>query len=319
MSDSRDDAHRGSSVPHGFDDDAHSRFLRSRPPAPALAWAEAMLGAVVLRVRALKGGSSSAVHALRVSSRSDQDGEHTVILRRYILPELNAEEPDIAKREARALQFLDATAVVTPRLIAVDANGTDAGAPTVLMSRVPGRVDWSPDDLDTWLRDLAGVLPDLHATPLTFGHRIADFRPYAPESWEPPDWMRQRALWERALEVFRGPPLDPERVFIHRDYHPGNVLWRRGRVTGVVDWQAASIGPPSADVAWCRANLIGRFGLDIADRFTRMWEVISGRTYHPWAEIVMLVDVIGGPHERKRQEREDLERALAQRLAELAP
>jgi aminoglycoside phosphotransferase (APT) family kinase protein len=124
-------------------------------------------------------------------------------------------------------------------------------------------------------------------------------------------------LWDRAVTLFHGPRLDPDQVFIHRDYHPGNVLWRCGGVSGVVDWQAASVGPRSADVFWCRSNLIGRFGLEVADRFIRIWESVSGATYHPWAEVVMLVDVIGWAHDRGNCELRDLELALARSLAEL--
>jgi Homing endonuclease associated repeat/Phosphotransferase enzyme family len=48
---------------------------------------------------------------------------------------------------------------------------------------------------------------------------------------------------------------------LERDFHPGNVLWRRATVSGVVDWQAASICPASVDVANCRGNLFG-YGLE---------------------------------------------------------
>jgi aminoglycoside phosphotransferase (APT) family kinase protein len=131
--------------------------------------------------------------------------------------------------------------------------------------------------------------------------------------------MRQPRLWDQALDVFRSPPRDPERVLIHRDYHPGNVLWRSGRVSGVVDWQAASVGPPSVDIAWCRLNVIGRFGREAADRLVTRWEDRSRRRYHPWAEVVLLVDVMGSMLISRPQERDDLESVLARRLSELGP
>jgi len=96
--------------------------------------------------------------------------------------------------------------------------------------------------------------------------------------------MTDRSLWSRAVAVFHGPRLDPDQVFLHRAYHPGNVLWRRGNLTGVVDWQAASIEPRSADVWHCRATLLRAFTLETADRFVRCWESIAGETFHPWAE-----------------------------------
>jgi aminoglycoside phosphotransferase (APT) family kinase protein len=305
---------RVETVPHGFADDARARVLRARPPAQAIAWVEYTLRAEVTRVRALKGGSTSALHALRVSSRR---GVESVVMRRYVIPEVTDEEPDLVPREARLLQLLGTATVPVPRLVAFDASGAGAGVPTILMSRVPGRVDWSPRTMDAWMQDLAGVLPALHATPLPAAHGIRDFAPYEPPSWAAPKWMRRQALWERAVEIFHEPPRDPERVLVHRDFHPGNVLWRRGRVTGVVDWQAGSIGPSAVDVAWCRVNLIWQFDGDVADRFLRIWEDISGGPYQPWAEIVLLVDAIGECSEPTAQEGEDLERALAQRMSEL--
>src|SRR4051794_5431144 len=167
---------------------------------------------------------SSAMHALTI------DGRESVVLRRYVRPELNVEEPDIAHREQRALRFVERVDVPTPRLLACDPTGADAGVPTVVMSRLPGRVDWSPTNVDAWLRDLARVLPPIHDAALARGHGIRPFAPYEPEREDPPPWLPRPKVWERAMAIFRGPALDRQRVFIHRDFHPGNVLWRRGRV-----------------------------------------------------------------------------------------
>ena len=35
-------------------------------------------------------------------------------------------------------------------------------------------------------------------------------------------------------------------MLLHRDFDPGNVLWRRGTVSGAVDWQDARTGPAVA-------------------------------------------------------------------------
>ncbi len=227
--------------PHGFDDDpATRRLLRSRPPRAALAWVEAALGVTVTAARPLRGGSASAVHLLRVQRGSG--GAERVVLRRYVRPELNQEEPDIAEREARALRFvadLDLGAgVATPRLLALDATGAHAGVPALLMSRLPGRVDWAPADADRWLERLARLLPAIHGGPLPPPGLIRPFAPYRQESYESPGWARWPSIWARAIERFHQPTPDGAgpAVFIHRDFHPGNVLWRRGSVTGVVDW-----------------------------------------------------------------------------------
>lgn len=305
----------GTGTPHGFGNDAHSQWLRLRPPAQALSWVERSRGVRVLGARAYRGGSSSAIHGIRVQER---DQRRTLVLRRYVIRSLVQEEPDIAQREAKVLRLLTSTDLPTPELLAADTTGADAGVPAVLMSRLPGRVDWVPTDLTTWLRHLACLLPHLHETQLEQNQQVQEFRPYEPASWDPPEWLQDKRLWERALTIFHGPCLDADRVLIHRDYHPGNVLWRRGRISGLVDWQAASIGPRSVDVWHCRGNLLSRFGEQAADQFVAEWEAASGLQYHPWAETVMLVDAISWPGARGGRERRTLEGLLARRVAELS-
>ena len=278
------------------------------------AWAEKTLGGRITRVQAHRGGSSSAIHSLWLNGRPS---ESAVILRSYVIAAVVEEEPDIVEREANTLGVLERTAVPTPGLLGADFTGEDAGVPALLMTRLPGRLDWSPVDVELWLHDLAVVLPAIHATPVTDEDGVQDFRPYTPASWEPPQWLQDKSLWDRGLAVFHGPVLDPDRVFIHRDYHPGNVLWRRGRVSGVVDWPVASRGPRTADVVHCRGNLIYRFGLEVADRWVEVWKAVSGFPYHPWAEVVMLVDGMTWRQHRGERSARDLETALARSLAEL--
>jgi aminoglycoside phosphotransferase (APT) family kinase protein len=305
----------GRSPAHGFcDDEATRRLLRSRPPQQALAWAATRLGGPVISARALRGGMSSAVHLLTVAD--DAGRRRRAVLRRYVRPELNAEEPDIAEREARALRAAGAAGVPTPALLAVDPAGTEAGVPAVLMSRLPGRVDWWPSDTGRWLRRLAGILPAIHATPLPPAGLIGPFAPDLPASYQPPPWARHPRIWERAAEVSCGPaPVLPE-VLVHRDFHPGNVLWRRGSVSGVVDWQAACTGPAVIDVAHCRVNLL-TFGTGTAGQFTALWQNVSGAAYHPWADVVTIVGFLDDLREDWGSERLLVEEMLARAVAEL--
>jgi hypothetical protein len=127
-------------------------------------------------------------------------------------------------------------------------------------------------------------------------------------------------VWERAVELFHRPVPDgaDQAVFLHRDFHPGNVLWRRGTVTGVVDWASASVGPAWVDVGHCRGNLFA-YGLEAADRFTRMWQRHSGQPYHPVADVVTIIggldDLRGTPP--PAPERAAVEDALARAVADL--
>ena len=304
--------------PHGFGDDADSRALRARPRPEVLRWIESALGGPVVGTRARKGGSTSAIHEVRLADRSG-GAATTVVLRNYVIPWIIDEEPDLVEREVRSLTLLERTSLPTPQLLAADPQGADAGTPCLVMSRLPGRVDWfpAPAHLDGWLERLADVLIPLHATALPADHGLGRFDPYEPRSWDPPPWMRHRDRWERAVELFHAPPLDDEQVLIHRDYHPGNVLWSRRRVSGVVDWPVARVGPPSADAYWCFLNLLGRFGREIAERYLAIWEERSGRTYHPWAEVVFAVDVLDSRESDRTPERVVLEERLGRALAAL--
>ncbi len=305
----------GRSPAHGFcDDEATRRLLRSRPPRQALAWAAARLGGPVISARALRGGMSSAVHLLTV--REGTGRRRQAVLRRYVRPELNAEDPDIAEREARALGVAASAGVPTPALLAVDPAGMQAGVPAVLMSRLPGRVDWWPSDVGRWLRRLAGVLPAIHAAPLPPAGLIGPFALDLPASYRPPSWARDPRVWERAAEISQGPaPVLPE-VLVHRDFHPGNVLWRRGRVSGVVDWQAACTGPAVIDVAHCRVNLL-TLGTDATERFTAWWQRTAGAPYHPWADVVTIIGFLDDLRDDWGSERFLVEDMLARAVAEL--
>jgi aminoglycoside phosphotransferase (APT) family kinase protein len=257
---------------------------------------------------------SSAVHLLTVADGAGR--RRRAVLRRYVRPELNAEEPDIAEREARALRAAGAAGVPTPALLAVDPAGTQAGMPAVLMSRLPGRVDWWPSDTGRWLRRLAGILPAIHATPLPAAGLIGPFAPDLPTSYQPPPWARHPRIWERAADVTRRPaPVLPE-VLVHRDFHPGNVLWRRGMVSGVVNWQTACTGPAVIDVAHCRMNLLS-LGAGTAGQFTAWWQRAAGGAYHPWADVVTIIGFLDDLREDWGSERLLVEDMLARAVAEL--
>jgi len=105
-------------------------------------------------------------------------------------------------------------------------------------------------------------------------------------------------------------------VFLHRDFHPGNVLWRRGTVSGLVDWQAASIGPPSVDVGHCRANLLS-YGTEVANKFTTLWEQASGRHYDPWADVSTIIGMLDVLRDEPPSVRIGVEETLARAVAEL--
>ena len=83
------------------------------------------------------------------------------------------------------------------------------------------------------------------------------------------------------IEIVNAPWPEVRECFIHRDYHPVNVLWQDSQVNGIVDWPNACRGPAGIDVAWCRVNLRSTHGVAIADRFLDLYCAAAGSSVPP--------------------------------------
>lgn len=265
--------------------------LRRRPPPEAIRWVERSLGrsARVTSVRRLRGGTSAAVHLLRVGGVAGLDA---VVLRRFVRADWLADEPDLAEREVRVLEALgalDGTRGAVPRCLAADTVAKECDVPAVLMTRVRGRIDLQPRHLADYLGQLAAFLPELHALGTVEG--LPAYRPwFRARPFEPPAWSKQPELWLRADELVSADPPPFMPALIHRDYHPANTLWRYGRLSGVTDWVNASNGPTGIDVAHCRVNLSALFGLEAAEEFRRAYESVAGVEHHPYWDVLDALD-----------------------------
>lgn len=250
-------------------DHALDAVLRQRPGPDALDWVlrHQPPGTRVASLRRLRGGTASATHAINLRN---PDGELIrTVLRRYVRSDWLQREPDLAAREASTLKLLATSEVAAARLLAVDPSGAHCDAPAVLMSRLPGGIDVAPTDLGPYVDQMAAVLPAVHRTKVD--RRFKKTRPYfsyvALDTLQVPAWSDQPDAWAAIIAAARHDPSPVQATFIHRDYHPGNVVWARGKLTGIVDWVNASFGPPGIDIGHGRVNLAVLFGLDAANGF----------------------------------------------------
>ena len=259
--------------------------LRRRPPPRALEWVEHSVGyaARVVRVRRLRNAWAAAMHVVALE---DAHGERRdLVLRRWARVDIPPDVGVVANERA-ALRVAGGAAVPTPTLIAADPTGAEAGVPAVLMSRLRGRDVVAPPDRDAWLDGLAQALHAIHATTVPEGE-LGYFRPWGLDTvTAPPLWTMAPRRAEHAIEIANQPVPPHTRVLVHRDFHPGNVLWSRGRVSGVVDWTHTCRGPAAADVAHCRLNLAILFGIDAADDFARRYGELPNQAWHDIADVV---------------------------------
>ena len=275
--------------------------LARRPPAPTLEWLREELEprGRVTRVMALHGGISHANHAITLAAA---DGaELRVVLRRWVRPGWRESDPAFTpEQEVATYALLAASDVPAPRVLAADASGVRADVPAIVLSMVPGRppaLAGPAGGRERLVRELARPLPLLHAIdPAAARTTLPPYEPFGrPAEMAPPAWARSATAWERAVSIVRRDRPAPDGVFIHRDYHPGNTLWERGRLNAIVDWTSASFGPLAVDLAHMRVNLAVEADLALADAFLAAHDRVAGGTvadHDPAWDVLNVLDFV---------------------------
>lgn len=260
----------------------------------AIGWIERALGpgSRVVRTRVMKP-SSTMKHAVDVTLAIG--AALKLVLRRYHDAQRLASDPwYVPANEALALRLVADAGVPAPRLHAADLEGEFCDSPALLESWIAGAATWRPKDLDGFLRHSAETLVRIHAVQPADARlpRYAPYREQGPVI--SPPFTTRPGLWERVARILEGPAPEHRETFIHRDYHPGNVLWDGARVTGVVDWATAAWGPPGIDLARMRLNLAWHLGGDAADRFTAAYATAGGSpsARHPYWDLLDAADVL---------------------------
>jgi aminoglycoside phosphotransferase (APT) family kinase protein len=252
----------------------------------ARAWLAAALNAAPdeVLIAPMAGATSSSVYAVRATSGVD------AVLRLFDNVAWLADEPDLVSHEAAALGEAGRAGCPAPRLIAWSSDDVGFGAPALLMSRLSGEVLLLSSDEADWIGRLAFALAAIHRHP--GGDLRWTYFPWCdPATAVVPAWSTEAAAWQRAIAIARGPAPEAPTVFIHRDFHPVNVLWQAGEISGIVDWVNACRGPASVDVAHCRSNLAFMYGAPVAEAFLAAYlRATPGFRHNPYWDVVSLLD-----------------------------
>ncbi|MFJ6824300.1 MULTISPECIES: phosphotransferase family protein [Streptomyces] len=253
----------------------------------------------------LRGGWTSEMRRLDIRGPG---GRRSLVLRSFVKPFYVRHAEGLLTREASVQRLLEATGVPAARLVAVDATAEHCDHPSLLMTLLPGTVRLTDEGSDRRAELLARQLVGIHRVRVSEETRPRTYEAWtAPERVTVPPATGRPELWRRAVDVIRRDPPGCRPRFLHRDFHPGNVLFDGAgddqRVSGVVDWVETSWGPADLDVAHCSTALALLHGvpagMSFADRYTEAggsldedraahlyWRLLDALAFAPDAEKV---------------------------------
>lgn len=246
-----------------------------------LAWVGRYLeaGERVVRTEVLHGGVTAEMRRLTIATRDG--GTRDLVLRSFVDPFFLAHAEDLLEREVGALTLLAGTGVAAPGLVAVDPVAARCEYPSLLMTHLAGRTVLDGEGLEARVPLLARQLVAIHA--VRAAERPRDYVALTTADTVVTPRGADTAVWAAAIDVIRKPAPPYAGRFLHRDFHPGNVLFdvapsgpTGARITGVVDWAATSWGPADLDVAHCSTNLALLHGPAWGLRFAEAYEQAGG-------------------------------------------
>jgi aminoglycoside phosphotransferase (APT) family kinase protein len=225
----------------------------------------------LLRIRPFAGATSAQVTAIDARQADGQPA--TVVLRQYGAANLRA-DPHAARSEFRLLRLLGSAGLPVPTPFLADETGAIVPGPCLLQEFIDGeRVD-NPPDLADFIRQLAAFLAGLHNARIAraevgfladVGEAFSSRLVTAPA--RPDEFLRESEARAALTRRWPPPPVN-EPVVLHGDFWPGNVVWRDGKLAGVIDWEDASFGDPLADLAITRLEIGWFHGAAAMDQVT---------------------------------------------------
>lgn len=207
------------------------------------------LGGDLVRAWPLTGGVSAEVHGIEIR-RGDRIDR--LVARRHADNDWKGHGASVLATEHTAMEACARAGLPVPL--------PELHEPYLVMPFVEDST--VPADLDDALPRMATFLTRLHALePVALparGQPLPDLF-----EWLPSDL-------DVDLEGFE--PRTERDVILHGDFWPGNILWAvDGSIAAVIDWEDAAVGDPHADLAGCRVELLYKYGMPAAERFTELY------------------------------------------------
>jgi aminoglycoside phosphotransferase (APT) family kinase protein len=237
-------------------------------------------GGRLVAIHPLTGGVSATVLGLEIATADG--GRRRVVFRQHRPADFKQHGQTVTMTEYGVLAALHGQGLAVPEPYLLD-DSYSVTDPYLIIEWVDGSTMLAPDELPAALDQMARFLVELHALdpsalPLPEVEPIEDplaaVVPYLPST----------PAGDRARTVLGSGDLRPgvnRCVLLHGDYWPGNVMWQKGRLAAVIDWEDARLGDPLADLATARVELLCRYGDEATERFTTGYLAAHGDTIGP--------------------------------------
>ena len=223
-------------------------------------------GGSIRGIKALEGGISATMAKFEVEL---SDGSP----RKYVVRtpgKWTADEPPgFIEREYAILESLHRADIQSPNPVWLEPPGCEDRF--YILEYIEGAPDLKPNNPASYGRQFAELHAQTHGLEMErlglsdtrrLPTKIGNSNELA-EPWDREPEIRRALNGANELEDVNAP------VFRHGDLWPGNVLWLHGEVSGIVDWENASIGEPLFDLAITRLDLLWVAGWTATDAFTR--------------------------------------------------
>jgi aminoglycoside phosphotransferase (APT) family kinase protein len=218
-------------------------------------WMRSALGVSSIDVVKVMRRSSSVIvfaDAITIPGR-----RHSVVCRVVTDADWIRRDSHVVEREYRICRYLRRNGWAVPEPLGIDALGEFAGAPAVIMSKIPGYclgVPYTREAVSASAETLARLhsceIPEKHAPWLGryHQHEISATKPR-------PRWFRSNPAWDAAVHLFHSEPCNSGFI-LHRDFRMENLLFSPGNhLPSMVDWTDSSIGCPMVDISHFQVNL----------------------------------------------------------------
>ncbi len=238
------------------------------PDTEVLEWASAVLAAEVAVVRGLRHGG--APWLLRGGGRD------------VVLRVASAEYVAKTATEVAAMTCAARAAAAAPPVAGL--LGYDlaerTGYALVLTACVPGTSVIPPEPDPARLRALGAAAARISSIEVTAAPALpVRSRPIEGEDFAGMRRDQGASDLLRAAEaaVAATRPADDRPGLVHGDMWYGNTLWDNRKLTAVLDWDCAGVGPAGIDLGSLRCDAAWCYGAEAAEHVLAGWETQAGR------------------------------------------